>query len=114
MTDQKQAPTRVRVVGEEEVFGGPGDLIFKPRGSGTRSGTPAMSRPRFWRSSLRLASKCCSAPLKPHGGARRADPRGDRRRVQVRPGFVRAAPRPSLADQGLSRVIRDQTTRLGP
>ena len=50
------------LLGDEVVFGGPGDLVFKPRGSGTRSGTPATSRRGSWRSSPRPASSSTSPP----------------------------------------------------
>ena len=36
------------VIEGTEVIAEPGDLLFKPGTSGTRSGTPATSPPRCW------------------------------------------------------------------
>ena len=33
------------LLGDQEVFAGPGDLVFKPRGNGTPSGIPAHPDP---------------------------------------------------------------------
>jgi hypothetical protein len=45
------------LLGDDVVFGGPGDLIFKPRNSGIPSGTLAISPRDSSRSSLRRDSK---------------------------------------------------------
>jgi len=47
-------------VGDEVIFAGPGDVIAKPSGSRTRSGTLAMSPLGCWRSSPRGVSRTTS------------------------------------------------------
>jgi hypothetical protein len=49
------------LLGDEEVFGEVGDLIFKPGGNGIRSGTRAMCRRGSSRSSPPAASRKHSA-----------------------------------------------------
>jgi hypothetical protein len=44
------------LLGDDVVYGGPGDLIFKPRGQWHPSGTTATRRHASWRSSRRQAS----------------------------------------------------------